>query len=86
MNALQLELLRRARLTQVFAWLGLVPMLGLPFALAGIVIGWRCRTLGRSIPNPVRRDVLIASWMSLTGLLMSLLLLTLLIMRMVSRL
>ena len=60
MNDLKIELLRRSFRIRLLTWIGLVPILGLPFALIAFIQALFCRRLQRQCPNPGARYVLFA--------------------------
>jgi hypothetical protein len=60
MSDLKIELLRRSLRIRLLTWIGLVPILGLPFALIAFIQALFCRRLQRQCPNPGARYVLFA--------------------------
>jgi len=86
MNLLRVELLRRSLRAHTCAWLGLVPILGLPFALTAWINAFLCLRLQKQFPNPARRKVWVALVLSVTGITASLLIVLALILRIVREL
>jgi hypothetical protein len=72
MSDLKIELLRRSLRIRLLTWIGLVPILGLPFALIAFIQALFCRRLQRQCPNPGARYVLFALIVAPASILFSL--------------
>ncbi len=57
----RVELIRRSLRAHVLAWVGLVPLLGLPYSAWAMAEAFRCRAAGRTQWNPAGRYVT-AAW------------------------
>jgi uncharacterized protein YybS (DUF2232 family) len=81
MSAIKLHLLQRSLRAHILAWVGLIPILGMPCSFAGWMIARDCRRLQRTVPNPARRYVLRAQFLSILGILLSVVILGLMTLR-----
>ncbi len=81
MSAIKLHLLQRSLRAHILAWVGLIPIFGMPCAFAGWMIARDCRRLQRTVPNAASRYVLRAQLLSILGTLFSVLVLGLLALR-----
>ena len=53
----RVELIQRSLRAHAGAWVGLVPVLGLPFAVSALVGALRCRSASRTVWNPAEAYV-----------------------------
>ena len=53
--AKRISLMEDSLRAYVCSWVGLIPVLGIPFAMTAFVIGWRVRLREKATPNPARR-------------------------------
>ena len=83
MNLVRVELLRRSLRAHTCAWIGLIPILGLPFALTAWINAFLCLRLQKQFPNPARRKVWVALILCITGITASLLIVLALVLRLI---
>jgi len=83
MNLVRVELLRRSLRAHTCAWIGLVPILGLPFAMAAWINAILCLRLQKQFHNPARRKVWVALVLSIAGTLASLMIVLALVLRII---
>lgn len=67
----KIEVMQISLASFVCGLVGLVPLLGLPFALAAFVLGRRARRSSSAWANPADRYARVAAWIGPLGLLIS---------------